>query len=589
MKDGFRAPPPDRKRRMTRRLARHPSRVQVATVETSVESGELGETEVLEPTSASVALSADRSASDQSDSDETLEPNVPYALQVGAELEEVQVTIAADGGSEADLPATDELEDIAPSAAIDELSADADSAQAQADEALLEVDARLNELAAQSAAAVPAAEPAPAVDAHALDAEPATVEFPRLPAEVVAAPTKADESPTREAAPAARNAAANANFAPIFSPLVASVFEAMESPAGADTSQVRKGEGEGKATSQRDDADIQTQPKIRLPDGSARKAGSPSTETALPPLPTSHGNGAGASRGTGPVIRSNVSPLPPAPAPAGHTGQTQLGSSTPTGEGIVRAPGTRAASRDSDLPTRPRIPLTHDMALAAGRITSQDVAPYNEDYAATRPRLAYPPAVPAASAEPPAVVVTRAHLISDRPPATGTVSANANNDAGASRPSRRARADSEDFETLDLEDTEGDVLRLDPTAPSPPPGNVTSLTGDVGLRVSRTPPPPPAATPARRMNTGPLGSSAGQRPGPPPPPPPTASAKKAPSLASTTPTSSGSTTGATPKTRSKKRAWWEVLFSDDYVKTLPRPSAGAVAKQISFMEASLGI
>jgi SAM-dependent methyltransferase len=227
------------------------------------------------------------------------------------------------------------------------------------------------------------------------------------------------------------------------------------------------------------------------------------------------------------------------------------------------------------------------MALAAGRITSQDVSPYSEDYAATRPRLAYPPAVPTGSDDPPAVVVTRAHLISDHPPATDIVGASAT----SSRPSRRARADSEDFETLDLEDTEGDVLRLDPSAPNqPPPGNVTSLTGDTGVRVSRTPPPPPAQTPPRRMNTGQLGPAAGgQRPGPPPPPPPTASTKKAPSLATSGSTTPSGSTGSAPRARGKKRAWWEVLFSDDYVKTLPRPSAGAVAKQVSFMEASLGI
>ena len=93
-------------------------------------------------------------------------------------------------------------------------------------------------------------------------------------------------------------------------------------------------------------------------------------------------------------------------------------------------PDPAARQRDSDVPTRPRIPLTHDMALAAGRITSQDVPPYGDD-SATRPRLSFQ-SLPNAIEAVPAVIVSRAHVISDPPPANGLPS-----DVFVGRPSRR--------------------------------------------------------------------------------------------------------------------------------------------------------
>ena len=315
----------------------------------------------------------------------------------------------------------------------------------------------------------------------------------------------------------------------------------------------------------RDDSDIQTKPKIRLPGESGARAvsGSPSrpaedgTVTGAQPV---NKNGRGKSSvPPPPVARVKSSPLPP--APAGHS----VRPAALSGEGIVRTTPLprppepiQLAQRDSDVPTRPRIPLTHDMALVAGRITSQEVSPYADDMSA-RPRGSL-------VGDPPAVIVTRAHVISDPPPANGLTA-----DVFVGRPSRRpARPDSEEFETLDLDDGD-EMARVENKTIS---GSVSAVSGEVNVRVPRTPPPPPTQQPGKRANTGQFATN--QRAAPPPPPP-TAAPKRAPA-----PTKA-------QRPQPKKRAWWEVLFSDDYIRTLPRPSSAAIAKQVAFMESSLGI
>lgn len=348
--------------------------------------------------------------------------------------------------------------------------------------------------------------------------------------------------PTTLTHPAIDDALRTSTQAPAFSPIAHSASVAPPTSARGDQRD-------------QDDNDLQTRPRIRLPDGGS-----------LRPSPPSAAGGERAAR----------SPLPPAPT-------KRSSHPAPTGEGIVRASLRALANsntgRDSDLPTSPRIPLTHDMALAAGRITSQEVMPYPGDaIASARARLSsLPPPNPDEPA--PAVLVSRAHVISDRPPGV------------ESTRTRRVRPESDDFETLDLDDTvaEGDLLRLEkPAGKDREQGEpLGQMAADAlgAVRVTRTPPPPPAQSAGGKRNitvtTGvpaALQQARGaERPAPPPPPPPSvAAAKKAPA------------TG--PKTRTtKKRAWWEVLFSDDYVRTLPKPSPVAVAKQVAFMESSLGI
>jgi len=324
--------------------------------------------------------------------------------------------------------------------------------------------------------------------------------------------------------------------------------------------------------------EAKTKPKIRLSDAAAKRLSPPPKAldsegeqdgTRKPPsIPPLSGplEGLGLGLGLSNLARGSLPPIP-------------------SGEGIVRNSQPRIVleaeprvRRDSDMPTRPRIPLTQDMALAAGRITSQEVSPYRADEGPIRARATYQNTPVDENA--PSVIVARAHVISDAPPAP----ANDRPDVvPALRRSRRPRPDSEEFETLDLDDEDTDEMsRLDLDLPSDSP--VGAL--DASVRVSRTPPPPPAHGPSptkqqqqsRSPITGqhaapPPGSST-QRPAPPPPPP-TAPPRRA--------------TTSSRKPSGKKRSWWEVLFSDDYIRTLPKVAQTAVQKQVNFMEASLGI
>ncbi|HET8938945.1 MAG TPA: methyltransferase domain-containing protein [Polyangiales bacterium] len=308
------------------------------------------------------------------------------------------------------------------------------------------------------------------------------------------------------------------------------------------------------------EAEAKTKPKIRLSDAAARRLSPP------PKAPEVLNEPAPAKPPSIPPLSGPLASLP-------TVGRTPL-PPIPSGEGIVRNSQPRIVleadprvRRDSDMPTRPRIPLTQDMALAAGRITSQEVAPYrSSDEGPIRSRTAHlnppPPVVVDDSA--PSVIVARAHVISDAPPA------NDRPEGGGTRRSRRPRPESEEFETLDLDDEDTDEMsRLDIDLPVDAP--------EISVRVSRTPPPPPMQTATKRGGaitgqhaSGPQASRAA-----PPPPPPTAPPRKS--------------TTSTRKTSGRKRAWWEVLFSDDYIRTLPKVSQTATQKQVNFMEASLGI
>ena len=311
--------------------------------------------------------------------------------------------------------------------------------------------------------------------------------------------------------------------------------------------------------------EAKTKPKIRLSDAAAKRLSPPpkaldsEPEQDAPRKPPSIPPLSGSLAALPALSRGSLPPIP-------------------SGEGIVRSSQPRIVleadprvRRDSDMPTRPRIPLTQDMALAAGRITSQEVSPYRAEEGPIRARTTYQNTPVDENA--PSVIVARAHVISDTPPA------NDRPESGAPlRRSRRPRPESEEFETLDLDDEDTDEMsRLDLDLPAETPAGAL----DVSVRVSRTPPPPPAHSPAKPQRSPTTGQHAApppaastQRPAPPPPPP-TAPPRRA--------------TTSSRKPSGKKRSWWEVLFSDDYIRTLPKVAQTAVQKQVNFMEASLGI
>jgi len=395
---------------------------------------------------------------------------------------------------------------------------------------------------------------------------------------------------------------------------------------------------------------------------------------------------------TAPFASTTTPALPPLAVPALKTEKTESREGTQTFP-TLPTPSNPRTRRDSDAPTSPRIVLTPELALAAGRIQAQGANP-NADSVHVRPEV---------TPSQPAVVVHRARVIGDQASLAAV-------DMGIpSRPPRRLRTHVDEFEPLELDENSdvddgsrfGPQRRSTPGAspdgagardsrshrPPPPPVSHAggrrhrSSTPTIQLSVSAaqlsehaqalsaaqpagvaTPPSvatptsatqPPGTAPAQptsavqpanitRPSSAPTPSASGSAPQPvgAAPQPPNASTTQPTSVVPLSASATASTTHATPNTsahapqpsssasananpahasstgpqrfgpppppppshqlggrkpgsstkpRIKKRAWWEVLFSDDYIRTLPRVAPAATSKQVSFMEASLGI
>jgi SAM-dependent methyltransferase len=390
----------------------------------------------------------------------------------------------------------------------------------------------------------------------------------------------------------------------------------------------------------------QTNPHIKVPELAQLRASEPGALWK---------SGSGASQLPPPIGSGVPKPLPhglesPVPRAAGD------GASVPTVPAIPKnvAPAGIAerVRPDSDAPTRPRIELSEEMALAAGRVTSLDVPRIhrdpvileNEAYVPGRgskvpppgePRMissltgrrsAVPPVGDDDEVQRPSVVVTRAKIISDRPPrpdqlpldigklpdsplpaeALDPLAASERSDSTphvpaatvpTMRPSRRpsGSADGDEFETLDI----------DSVVESASPREGTAATEQDNIP-SKAPPPPPQL---KRVPTGvhvAAAAAAAAAPPPPkaaPPPPPRAAVpalQAAPALQGppalvaatalpTTPVSPVTAPMRKPGRGPRRRQWYETLFSDEYLRTVVRPSGAQISRQVDFMQASLGV
>ena len=88
------------------------------------------------------------------------------------------------------------------------------------------------------------------------------------------------------------------------------------------------------------------------------------------------------------------------------------------------------------------------------------------------------------------------------------------------------------------------------------------------------PPPPPAAPPVAPPAT----HAAAGKPAPPPPP------EKEPE-----PAPRAAPPAAKPASKKAKRQWWEHLFNDDYLRTVPIPHPKVVQRQCDFIEQRFGL
>ncbi len=178
------------------------------------------------------------------------------------------------------------------------------------------------------------------------------------------------------------------------------------------------------------------------------------------------------------------------------------------------------------------------------------------------------------------------------------------------RPSRRpGGGDGDEFETLDIEDGEvesqpprdgGSAVDSDVVtskAPPPPPQfkrAMASAANAAPAPPKAAPPPPPRAAPAPPLAAAAgAGAPIGSLPATSPLQQPTVAngpaLSGAPSLASASGSSSASSKKASSQKQPRRRQWYETLFSDDYLRTVVRPTAAQISRQVDFMQASLGV
>jgi SAM-dependent methyltransferase len=396
-----------------------------------------------------------------------------------------------------------------------------------------------------------------------------------------------------------------------------------------------------------DDAEDEPQanPTIHVPELAQLRAGGSGAGATGAPMK----RGTPAAEPTPPIARE-LSNRPgrafdsPVPRAGGASASLSSPPRAPAQQQVLQGVSERVRP-DSDAPTRPRIELSSNMALAAGRVTSLEVppvvrealAPESDPYVPGRGSKIPPPGeprvissltgrrstVPAPSSDDeatrPSVVVTRSRIISDRPSrpdqlargsepaqpqppapleaeARGTPAPSGREGAPqplpTGRPSRRpsASADGDEFETLDI----------DSVVESAAPREGTSAT-EPDSAPSKAPPPPPQH---KRVPTSQvIAAAAPPKAAPPPPPkaaqvaaaaPPTSAREAPPALQTapalpTAPVNPVTAPMRKPGRGPRRRQWYETLFSDEYLRTVVRPSNEQISRQVDFMQASLGV
>jgi SAM-dependent methyltransferase len=143
--------------------------------------------------------------------------------------------------------------------------------------------------------------------------------------------------------------------------------------------------------------------------------------------------------------------------------------------------------------------------------------------------------------------------------------------APAETKAEEAKADERGAEPLVLERESDPGVPLDLDADPP------SLADEADLVEVPSQPAPPKLAP-------PPPAAAKPPPPKPPAPPPTTATPPAPQIA----TEERAQLPSRPPPK-KKHQWWEELFSDDYLRTVPIPTNKAIAKQVDFIEARLGL
>jgi len=229
----------------------------------------------------------------------------------------------------------------------------------------------------------------------------------------------------------------------------------------------------------------------------------------------------------------------------------------------------------SKPPSVPPLPAVIAVGIAAVDVPFDDDAPHHipittdfDDETPTRPSAS--PA-PLPTPEPPALVVPPPPIPSEPTPAPPLAAVDAA--ARAEAPvdaAARAEAPPPD----DVGPDSADRLQVEELSreesPSLPPEELTPAM----------PPPAPSARPEAKVE-----AKAEAKPQPPPPPkrPPAAEPAAAPPVEAP-----AASEGEKKKTK-QKRAWWEELFGEDFVRANWKVTDDQIKKEVTFVEESLGV
>lgn len=188
----------------------------------------------------------------------------------------------------------------------------------------------------------------------------------------------------------------------------------------------------------------------------------------------------------------------------------------------------------------------------------------------------------------PSVIIAPARVISDSPPVLfESTPAVVITEPSASDAAPALEVPSEPSQPLEPELEDAGLQLVD----------VEEAEPDAEQRRSRVPPPPPPPSVAARAELAPPGgprSEATSLPAPQPAsarakPPPPAAPRGEPQVKRPPPPPTTAKLDEDRQKRKQVRQWWERFFSDDYLMTVLPPSAAHIARQVDFVEASLGL
>jgi 2-polyprenyl-3-methyl-5-hydroxy-6-metoxy-1,4-benzoquinol methylase len=249
---------------------------------------------------------------------------------------------------------------------------------------------------------------------------------------------------------------------------------------------------------------------------------------------------------------------------------------------------------EPDERPRPRVEIPREVALAAGRVTSLDTPPVSDEVDVdTDPRIQIVEE-PAPQEPVPSVVVTRTRMISDPPAAMRSPEPFV---VQVRRTSQQPPpvAEHDEIETfVDIDDGDDSPGKLEIPSGLLPGAAAAVRAAEPGVRPSKVPPPPPPpdasskslpkkpALPAPPAPQTSAASSAAAKPQ-------TQSAGPTTSVAARPPPPPAAPKKSAPKAQPKRRHWWEDFFSDDYLHSVRRPESAQIAKQVDFLEQSLGL